>query len=120
MTDTMTFKGPRPYHRATPKEMPPSERRLPTEWIATKYPGDSALQLDVVRGGDYGSIRIQDYGEGKYMVASYTPGYETSFPGDTPKMNPDRSVWCDTKPEASSAFVAYCIAAFRDGWKPEK
>lgn len=93
---------------------------LPGEWRETKYPGDAALNLDVTKDDEMGMIRIQVYGPGSYMVASYTPGRSECSPGDTPKFVPDKSVWCAQKGEADRQFVAYVIGAFRAGWKLEK
>lgn len=113
------MKGPKPYHEATPREAT-RNGLLPGEWRETKYPGDAAVNLDVTRDREIGMIRIQVYGPESYMVASYTPGYETSFPGDSPKFNPDVVTWCENKRDADRQFVAYVIGAFRAGWKPEK
>lgn len=112
----MTDKGPKPYHEATPRQAT-RDGLLPGEWRETKYPGDAAVNLDVMKDDDIGMIRIQVYGPGSYMVASYTPGYETSSPGDTPKFNPEKVMWCEHKGDADRQFVAYCIGAFRAGWK---
>lgn len=111
-------KGPCPYHRATPKATRWVGRLEPTEWLEPKWPGDSAVQRNLIRSdGDIGSIRIQVYGPTTLLVASYLPGHETGSPGDTPKVNPERSAWCTTRGEASKQFAAYCIAAFREGWR---
>lgn len=113
------MKGPKPYHEATPQEAT-RNGLLPGQWRETKYPGDAAVNLDVVRDGEMGMIRIQVYGPESYMVASYTPGYQTSFPGDTPKFNPDQVTWCEHKRDADRQFAVYVIGAFRAGWKAEK
>lgn len=93
---------------------------LPGEWRKTKYPGDAALNLDLTKDGELGMIRIQVYGPGSYMVASYTPGEVIDNPGDTPKVEAEKAVWCEIAEEANRQFVLYCIGAFRAGWSVKK
>lgn len=112
------MKGPCPYHRVSAAAPPPTDRRvtLPGEWLEPKRPGDSILEIELARDGEIGDIRVQWY-DGSLRVAAFTPGYETSSPGDTPKMNPDRYEWTEDKQDAAAKFVQYVIAAFREGWK---
>lgn len=118
MTHVDADKGPRPYHTATPRmAVPPSERRFSAlEWQTPKYPGDAVLSLLLRKGDELGDVRVQWYKDDALRVAAFLPGYETSFPGDTPKMNPERDEWVTTREEASRVYVQYIIAAFRDGW----
>lgn len=95
------------------------------KWSDPKWPGDGVrsvlfrrdvLHLNIVF--EIGEVRIQHYGAGCYMVAAYMPGYETSSPGDTPKMNPDKHEWVSTAESADAVFEEYVRSAARDGWTP--
>lgn len=135
-------KGPRPYHvagvgpvkfldYARPARASERFKRLgrvlnwrPTDWTEPRYPGDSILRVDLVRGDEFGDVRVQWYGNGltqkdgdKLKVGSFTPGYETSSPGDTPKWWPDRDEWVESKSAASKIFMQFVIAAIRQGWR---
>jgi hypothetical protein len=99
-----------------------ADGRFPPE---APYPGMSIRQQHFIRGvstataEDFGDVRIMDYGadsKTRYRVASFCPGYETSYPGDTPKMNPERDDWCATLEEASDFFDIYVADAKLRGW----
>lgn len=119
-------KGPRPYHAGRLARGEAAKTvKTPAAWKEPKYPGDSILQVDLVRGDEWGDIRVQWYGNGmkptpddKLKVGAFLPGYETSSPGDTPKWWPDKDEWVDSRLAASSVFMKYMIAAIRDGWRP--
>jgi len=86
------------------------------------YPGATIRQQLFIKLDEFGDVRIMDYGSGsktRYRVASFCPGYESSYPGDSPKMNPERDQWCHTLAEATDFFTIYvgsakCIY----GWAP--
>ena len=83
------------------------------------YPGAPILQQFLARADDIGMVRIMDYGadsKTRYRAASFCPGYETSSPGDTPKMNPERDEWCETLDEATEFFDIYVASAKLNGW----
>jgi hypothetical protein len=87
-------------------------------WTEPKYPGDSVRCLLLIRGSEIGDIRIQQYTEtGSVRVGVFLPGDHVCLPGDTPKTEPDKSVWCSTKPAADAAFDEYVQAAYADGWQ---
>lgn len=135
-------KGPRPYHigrMSLPKDDGNLGRALgarlkakgykinlfPADWTEPRYPGDSIMRVDLVRGDEIGDVRVQWYGNGlkptpddKLKVGAFLPGYETSSPGDTPKWWPDKDKWVNNRAAASRTFTQYVIAAIRDGWRP--
>ncbi len=88
------------------------------KWSEPKYPGDAVRCTMLQRDNELGDVRIQHYGVGCYMVAAYLPGYETSSPGDTPKMNPDKHQWVETAEGANGWFEQYVRGAMREGWSP--
>lgn len=90
-------------------------------WTEAKYPGDTVRIKMLYRGGhgqpmELGDVRIQQY-ESVLRVATFLPGYETSFPGDTPKMNPERSMHCRFADLADAKFDEYLEKAYADGWQ---
>lgn len=95
----------------------------PATWTHPKYPGDAVRIVYLTHpddaGGEtllHGDVRIQDYGPGCYRVGAFTPGYETSSPGDTPKTNPQHHSWCETVSDANIAFRAFVKLAHAEGW----
>ncbi len=108
-------KGPRPYHEAT-------RPALGEVWVTPKYPGDSARITYLSRGDEIGDVRIQDYGDlsvrRQYRVATFLPGNESMSPGDTPKMEPEKSQWFDHHDRAAAdrLFDAYVVEAQLAGW----
>jgi hypothetical protein len=86
-------------------------------WTKPKHPGDAVRITMLRRGNELGDVRIQHYGR-TVRVASFAPGYETCFPGDTPKMNPDNSEWFDASEQARAddQLNAYVEQAKADGW----
>lgn len=79
------------------------------------YPGDAVKSQNFKRGNDVGFIAIQQYNE-KYMIASYLPGRQICTPGDTPKTEPERSVWRTTESVSLRIFDRFCGAARIAGW----
>lgn len=99
-----------------------------TKWTEAKYPGSAVrevrLRHDLIGSHDYyeiGNVRIQHYGQ-FVCVASFTPGYETWFPGDTPKMNPDDAEYFPAieVDAANAQFDKYVEQAKSYGWREEK
>lgn len=95
----------------------------PADWTEPKYPGDSIMRVDLVRGDELGDVRVQWYGDGlkpkdndSLKVGTFLPGVEECSPGDTPKVWPERSEYVHSKAAAARILVQYLIAAFRDGW----
>jgi hypothetical protein len=82
-----------------------------------RYPGDATRTALLKRGDELGDVRIQKYSNENYHVAAFTPGYETSSPGDTPKMNPDHGEWCSTAARADAEFAFRLARAHAEGWK---
>lgn len=135
-------KGPRPYHVATEKlRFPKDDGRLgralaeklrahgfrltctwepPASWTEPKYPGDSMLRVDLVRGDELGDVRVQWYDDTTLKVGAFLPGVTECSPGDTPKTWPEKFSWVTTKDEASKQVVQFLIAAYRDGWSPRR
>jgi hypothetical protein len=97
----------------------------PRAWTHPRYPGDAVRIVYMTRirpdseagSSEIGDVRIQDYGADCYHVAAFTPGYGTSGPGDTPKMNPDRDEWCSTETHANHEFNYQVARAHAEGWK---
>jgi hypothetical protein len=81
-----------------------------------KYPGDAILLLRLAKDRELGDVRIQWY-ETHWHVASFLPGIDVCLPGDTPKVEPERDEWCDSRKDADTHFIRHVIAAFRDGWR---
>ena len=97
---------------------PNFERKDPsTSWSEPKYPGDTVRIVRFERDGELGDVRIQHYGVGAYRVASFCPGYETSYPGDSPKMNPEDDRWCETVHGADTYFDWFVSKAKVAAWK---
>lgn len=134
--NTAALKGPRPYHvgRAPAhglnystgarsfverfKAIGPIINWRPTEWTEPRYPGDSILLVDLVRGDEFGDIRVQwGFKDDRLKVCSFTPGYEECPPGDTPKTWPDRDEYVSDKAAASKVVMQFLIAAIREGWR---
>lgn len=80
-----------------------------------QYPGDAVLLQQLTRGEEIGDVRIQQYGQ-KLRVGTFLPGVDVSNPGDSPKTEPERSVWRNTENAARRVFGIYCRGAERDGW----
>lgn len=84
-------------------------------WTEPKYPGDAVRILSLKRGGELGDVRIQHYGK-KVRVATFLPGNSVCSAGDTPKTEPERSVWCANNFIADEFFDTYVADAYADGW----
>lgn len=85
--------------------------------LTPKYPGDSWILVHLKKGGEIGDVRVQFYDE-HFKVAAFLPGISIFNPGDSPKTEPEFSLWTTDRAEADKQFVKYVIAAFRDGWEP--
>lgn len=85
-------------------------------WTEPKYPGDAVRILQLKRGDEIGDVRIQHYGE-KVRVASFLPGVAVCLPGDTPKTEPERSVWCVNNFAADALYDQYVQDAYADFWQ---
>ena len=100
-------------------------------WSKPKIPGAgyAVREVQLSRGfnrylssafHEVGNVRIQHYGA-NVCVAAFLPGWESSFPGDTPKMNPDDSEWfaAEDVDAANAQFDKYVAQAKANGWKEE-
>jgi hypothetical protein len=91
-------------------------------WTEPRIPGAGyAVRETRMRCADeVGNVRIQHYGP-NVCVAAFLPGWESSFPGDTPKMNPDDSEWfaAEDVDAANAQFDKYVAEAKANGWKEE-
>lgn len=85
-------------------------------WTEPKYPGDVVRCMDLRLGDDIGQIVIQHYGE-NVRVGTFLPGDYVCLPGDTPKMEPERSEWFANNFAADAQFDDYVQRAFEDGWQ---
>lgn len=115
---------PRPYHtgRFNPlASAPQPETRLPpAEFTDPAYPGDAVLRADLVRDNVIGDVRVQWYGDKALRVGSFLPGVVIDLPGDTPKIEPERSEWAATREAAAREYVWQLVRALRDGWRLER
>lgn len=86
--------------------------------MSDKWLGDPTCTAYLQRDGETGHVEIQDYGPGNYRVATFTPGFATTYvhPDGLPKINADRHVWCSTTDEAAAAFDATLARAHAEGW----
>ena len=85
-------------------------------WTEPKYPGDAVRVLFLIRGGEHGDVRIQQYGT-FLKAASFLPGMEESLPGDTPKVWPEKSESVHSTFAADEAFDRLVGEAYADGWQ---
>lgn len=84
------------------------------------YPGDSVECTIVERGPDGqegGDIRIQEYSPDNFRVGSFLPGIVVQHPGDSHKVEPERSEWCNSLNEAATVYRQFIAEAIADGWK---
>jgi hypothetical protein len=93
-----------------------------TAWNEPQIPGDSVREIRMKKGSEIGDVRIQDYTATSkqkpcYRVASFLPGRHVCMEGDTPKTEPEHSIWVmTTKEEANDHFAQFVEAAKADGW----
>lgn len=82
-----------------------------------EYLGAPIAMIMLRKGADLGDIRIQHYGR-KVRVASFLPGICMSFPGDSPKTDPERDAWhdVDDRVGAEQTFDHYIRDARDAGW----
>lgn len=86
-------------------------------WIEPRFPGDAVRMLLLKRGKEIGDIRIQAYNARSFRVAAFLPGVNVSFPGDTPKVEPENSCFRMSTYAADEAFDLYVQRAYEDGWQ---
>jgi hypothetical protein len=81
------------------------------------YPGAAIANIDLVKDGELGCVRIQHYGA-KVRVGSFLPGDTECPPGDTPKTFPERSIWVhiENRVGAETFFDQYVKDARDEGW----
>lgn len=114
---------PRPYHTGRFADRIKSVNATlsnfrPADWTEPKYPGDAILRVDLVRGDEFGGIRVQwGFKDDQLKVGAFLPGVEECPPGDTPKVWPEKSEMVADKAAASKAVVRYLVEAIRDGWR---
>lgn len=85
--------------------------------LTPKYPGDAVAIVYFRRGNEIGDVRIQWYSAESYRIATFLPGRDVMNPGDTPKVEPDASVWCSGREDADRAFRVYLTMAGIEGWQ---
>lgn len=85
-------------------------------WTEPAYPGDTVRVLDLIRGRELGSVRIQHYGT-RVRVGSFLPGETECSPGDTPKTWPEKHEYCSNSFGADVVFDRYVQEAYGDGWQ---
>jgi hypothetical protein len=107
----------RDYGKRRHRDSTAAQATNPRAWKFPRYPGDAVRIMYLQRNNEIGDVRIQDYGADCYHVAAFTPGYGTSGPGDTPKMNPDHSEWCANVAHANAEFELRLARAHAEGWK---
>ncbi len=106
---------------------PPSKASAqvdPAAWFAARYPGDADRTLNMVRRGELGCIRIQDYfPDGKcppscnrFRVGAFLPGRTTAIEGDTPKTEPEVYLSFSTPANANQRFEQFVEMAKSQGW----
>jgi hypothetical protein len=86
-------------------------------WTKPAYPGDSVRCARLERDGVLGDVRIQWYGERSFRVAVFCPGVTVELPGDTPKTEPEVSVWAHAPAEADRLFDFVFERQVREGWR---
>lgn len=86
-------------------------------WAAARYPGDAVRVQYLQKGEEIGDIRIQRYNEVSFRVATFLPGNAVCLPGDTIKVEPERSEWAPTKVRADALFDKFVVDASADGWQ---
>lgn len=82
-----------------------------------KYPGDTILCQDFKRGDEYGSVRVQWYNDRSYCVGTFLPGNYVELPGDTPKVEPEKSSFRRGPGQAFAEFKRFCHRALKDDWE---
>lgn len=85
------------------------------------YPGAPVLLRRFERSGEFGDVRVQDYGElnkvgSRFRVGQFVPGVVECSPGDTPKIWPEVHRHCGTWEEACEVFDRYCDQVRAAGW----
>ena len=82
-------------------------------------PGDTIHNIDFIRNDEIGFVRIQWYANDSYRVASFLPGRDVFNPGDTPKMEPEKSEWVSVLVQAEAVMARFNGEAINEGWKME-
>lgn len=85
-------------------------------WTKPAFPGDAVRFMSLRRDGEIGDVRIQQYAPDKNRVGTFLPGVLVELPGDSPKMEPDRSQWCNSATVADVVFNEFVRAAFEARW----
>lgn len=81
------------------------------------YPGAPVLLKSLKRDGVEGDVRVQKYDETHFRVASFLPGVVVELPGDTAKIEPEKSQWVyGSIEEAQEFFVRFIQEAEALGW----
>lgn len=80
------------------------------------YPGETMRIAYFERSAEMGDVRIQVY-ETCFRVATFLPGIVVALPGDTPKIEPERSEWHTTRRDADQAYDRFTRDARADGWR---
>lgn len=84
-------------------------------WTEAKYPGDTVRVMWLTKGTEFGSVRIQHFGE-FVKVGAFTPGAEECPDGDTLKVWPNEWETFTENFSADGRFDDYVQRAFADGW----
>lgn len=88
------------------------------------YPGAPVLLTSFARCGEYGDVRVQDFGKAnkagsEFKVCSFLPGIVEETPGDTPKVWPEIHQYTGDFNEATAIFLRYCEQARAAGWEQQ-
>lgn len=104
--------------KSQPKSMASEVVIAKSIWnVEPAYPGASIAEINLRKGDVIGFVCIQHYGQ-KVRVAAFLPGRCSCPPGDTPKTDPERSVWVhvENRVGAETFFDQYVKDARDEGW----